>query len=234
MVNELRTVKAHIDYMRETLRNYSKDSYADLSDKAIYKLLLDARAVLISRRLYRNRTTSQFNKIPICVPLEKVKYMDCTCIPKGLDCYVLRSKFKLPNMFRSNYGEIMNVTSIDGAMQLGEVSPLKLKLEAGYTRLSNALGYQLFDGYLYVFGTLNLPLVVVNGLWVDPTDLSEIEECKTVSGDDCYDVYNSEFPIDPELNEPMYLMVEEKLLRRSQSPVDVTNDASAIPPNQKI
>lgn len=234
MINDLRTVKAHIDHIRELMVKYSDDSYTDLSDITIYKLLVDARAVLLARRIDKGRTTSELNKIPICVPLEKTKYFDCTCIPKGLDCLVLKSKFKIPNMFISGNKPVMDVMTIDGSKHFGRINPMRLKQESGASRIPERIGYQLFDGYLYIFGTTSLPLVVVNALWVDPTDLVDIEDCKNTSGEDCFDIFTSEFPIEPDLHSYMYDMVEERLIRRATRLTDVSNDSNSTAPNQEI
>lgn len=234
MINSLRTVAAHIDHVREMMRKYSDDQYADLSDLSIYKLLADARAVLLGRRIDKGRTTSDLNKIPICVPLEKTKYFDCTCIPQGLDCYVLRSTFKIPNVFMKGNKPLMDVMTIDGSQHFGRINPMRLKKEKEASRVPNRIGYQLFDGYLYVFGTTSLPLVVVNGLWVDPADLADIEDCTNTSDEPCFDVYTSEFPLEPDLNRYMYDMVEEALNRRDRRFVDAGNDSDDAAPNQEI
>lgn len=233
MINEFRTVQAHIDHVREMMKKYSDDTYMDLSDSYIYKLLVDARSVLLYRRLNKGRSTSHLNKIPICIPLEKTKYFDCTCIPKGLDCYVLRSKFKIPNMFTIGDKPIMEVMSIDGTTHFGQINPMRRKLETGASRIPSRIGYQLFDGYLYIFGTLSLPLVIVNALWVDPTDLGEITDCVGPNGEICFDLFTSNFPLEPDLNRPMYDMVEENLMRREQRITDTTNNTASVPVKQQ-
>jgi hypothetical protein len=234
MINELRSVKAHIDHVREMMRKYSDDSYMDLSDLSIYKLLVDARALFLSRRIKKGETTSELNKIPICVPLEKTKYFDCSCIPKGLDCYVLKSKFKIPNMFMRGNKAIMDVTTIDGSMHFGKINPMRLKQENGASRVPNRIGYQLFDGYLYVFGTTDLPLVIVNALWVDPADLADITDCVNTSGEPCFDVFNSEFPIEPDLNTYIYEYIEDRLARREGKIVDAVNNSNSPAPNNEV
>ncbi len=234
MINELRTVESHIDHVREVLKKYSDDTYTDLSDLSIYKMLVDARSLLIQRRLNKGKTTSHLNKIPICVPLEKTKFFDCTCIPKGLDCYVLKSKFKIPNMFMLGDRALMDVMAIDGSTKFGQIDPYRLKLEMGASRVPQRIGYYLFDDYLYIFGTLSLPLVVVNALWVDPTDLAEITHCVNPSGETCFDVFTSRFPLEPDLNITMYDLIEERLTKREQRMTDVTNNANSIPTKGQV
>jgi len=85
-------------------------------------------------------------------------------------------------------------------------------------------GWFIHDQYLYVINNKTLEKILLNSLFDDPEQISQIN-CNT-SGETCADYMDTEFPVDSELVSPMYELTMKFLVNSlSLPPKDNENNA---------
>jgi hypothetical protein len=233
MINDLKTLPAHVDFLRQYLKEFSSDSNVNLPTMFLYKALIDARNRLIKQRADKKKPLLSSNFQTICIPLEKTTFYDCSCLPTEVQCMVLRSKFKIPARIRNGLRELIDVYNSSMEYQLSQTSKSKLRLQKKLSMSNHhrdpRLSFDLIDDYLYIFNdsTNSLPLVVAQVLFEDPTSVADLDECQSLDNGPCYDINNSVFPIDGDLNEAMYKMALQILTPRLDIPENKSNDRDA-------
>jgi hypothetical protein len=113
----------------------------------------------------------------------------------------------------------------------GEVLPAislnQSKLQKYGRSKKKLTGWFIHDNHLYVVNNKELALILLNGLFDKPSEIAAIN-CNSTNGGVCVDEMDTEFPIDPDLIDPMYKMVLNYLLQSRQLPPDKENDASDL------
>lgn len=85
-------------------------------------------------------------------------------------------------------------------------------------------GWFIHDGYIYIVHNMSLEKILVNSLFEDPTVISEIN-CTTGQGN-CPELFEEEFPIDPDLVPRLYDLTLNYLVNAlNMPPKDNTNNA---------
>lgn len=217
------TINEHISTLRLLLNQQPDDTR--YKDQFLYQRLNSARMLLLRRRIINNKRLSRFNYIPLCVKLERVSFFDCSCI-SSTDCLVLKSTKKIPTVLSSRFKDLFNVYTMAGK-QIGATTLDRFKtLKYSETR-SNKPSVAIIDGYLYVFNNLFLKALVIEGIWEDPTELVDFNICDihgNTTTETCFDIRESEFPIDGDLHEDMYRIALDSIIQASNIPEDKIND----------
>jgi len=220
------TQNEHIYAIKNIINKGPASDDSRITNGLILYYLNIARSLLIKRKLDRDSNISDHTYLRICVPLEKTTYHDCTCIDEMFDCKLLRSKCKLPTDILSRWGRGIMVKTINGK-QLDKITMTQNEFST-YSRsgADKQVGWFIEDNYLYIQNTLDLPLVIVKGIWTSPEDLDNYCGCgDSEETGPCYDVSNDDYPVDPELVLPMHDLAYERIMRAFNYPEDNENNA---------
>jgi hypothetical protein len=218
-------IPEHIYKLRTFIKQHTDDSI--YSDEFLYSLLKDSRNTLLERENKKFTKDSEFHKQTICMPLVISAYHDCDCLPFEVKCKVLKSKFELPKVLTGRNKELIRVLTVDGYNQIPFVLSTDLK-NLKYTK-TKAKGnkYGIINRYLTVFNNLQLKLVLIEGVFEDPLELSKISYCDEEGNEtQCYDLNTTDFPIKGSLDFPMYQICLDMLKIPLQIKSDDTNNAN--------
>lgn len=201
------TIQHCIDYIKTQLRVTSRESY--FSDEYVYTALLKNRNLLLHRELAKKKKDNDYLGKTICMPLCIDTFHDCTCVPEGLGCKVLRSKYKLPKyitVFDRLYIEVLKLT---GQTIINFKKP-RLGKNNKYRKSGNTPYAAISNQYLYVFNIPDnlLDLVLIKLIPEDPAQLQLIPECNP-NGDEsgsCYSPHTDDFLLEGHLYEPLFKM----------------------------
>lgn len=160
----------------------------------------------------------------ICIQLEQVKSHNCNCVPDYLNCLVLRTKYKIPQVFSGRNKARIEVFLLDG-------TPINLSTEREWLRAKQnefkAKSYYAsqVNGYIYFWNLpLNIKVAEINALWADIAELSNISCNDGYSESPCFNMLESDFPVDEELVEPIYQTALQLLKIPLSMVQDKTND----------
>jgi hypothetical protein len=227
-MSNLQSVGAHIDYIRELIRQTSDDT--NYPDELIYRAILSARSLLLHREANKYKPWSTWNYQSFCLPLEKATYHDCDCVPDVVnnECIILKSCVEIPRPIRSHLGEIIRITSLDGQTRYYEKTPDQGKYNKYRTTNKTKPFWTVVNGNLAFF---NVPdncwkSVLVTGVFEDPSELDNTLLCEASEGTNCFSIELDDFPVDPYLTGAMYDLTLKKLGIAIQMVDDDSNDAS--------
>lgn len=218
----MKSIGKHVSLLRGLIEQYSRSS-EPYTDEFLYEVLSVSRAEVLKQRLDKFVNISSDNWLKICFELEVVKSYNCNCVPAYLNCQVLRTKYKVPQLLSGRNKSKISIALLDG-------TNINIVPEADWIRAKDNEFKSKFyhashvNGYLYFWNLpLKLKVVEVTGLFADPTKLADIPCNDTTSGT-CFDIYSSDFPIDEELARTMYRMALELLKIPMDHIQDKTND----------
>ena len=150
------------------------------------------RAMFIRRDYAKNGFTSRHIEQDLgCVDLEKVCATQCCNLPST--CTVYRSVKHIPKTIRYNFEEaITYVGDITGTGTIPLVNSNMIQFLPydKYTK-DNYKAYMIND-FLYIYNADGVETVNVRGVFEDPEDVSDFDQC---SGGGCYDDSATDFPI---------------------------------------
>lgn len=190
------------------------------SDRLIAHFLKVARSLLIEQKIDKYYYLSEQSYQSLCVSLELGSFHNC-CEAPSSDCLVLKSVDKLPKFLSARFGDFVKVMTLEGKV-ISKTSPTIEDLEAySLTNKTSKLGWFIHDNHLYIVDNTKLKLVLLNALYADPEEIDS-KNC-VVSGTNCPEYLDTEFPIDPDLIDPMYKLTLQYLLQRGAQ--DLENDA---------
>lgn len=217
----MRTINSHISLLRGLTEQYSRESY---TDQFLYTILSVSRGKILKQRLDKFVNISTDNWLRVCFQLEVVNSHNCNCVPDYLQCKVLRTKYKVPQVFSGRNKARIKVSLLDGTniSLVTESEWMRVKENEFKSSMPHA---SQVNGYIYIWNLpLNLKVVQVDGLWANITDLSDIPCNDGFSETSCFDMNTSDFPIDEELVGVIY----DECLRLLNIPLqniqDKTND----------
>ena len=213
----------YISDLRGLIEQYSRTS-EPYTDQFLYRLLSVSRGKILKQRLDKFVNISNDNWLRVCFQLEVVNSYNCNCVPDYLECKVLRTKYKVPQVLSGRNKSKIKVSLLDGTSinVVSESEWIRAKDNEFKSKLPHA---SQVNGYIYIWNLpLNLKVVQIEGLWADVTSLSSIQ-CNDGFGDvPCFDMTTTDFPIDEELTGVIY----EECLRLLNVPMqniqDKTND----------
>lgn len=217
-----------ISRLRVLLENGIASDDNQLSNRFLYSILKTLRTKRIRQKLDSILYLSPFYYNTIdCLPLELGKFADCPCFTN--DCFILRSKYKLPKVMSTrNKLAIKSITTIQGK-SLYETTPTKDEYKKYTNTKKEGLFYFIHNGYLFVTGSTTLKVVTFTAIFENPLDLAGINACDT-DGNNlpgvCFDPKSQDFPIDEDLFDDIEDMALEKLVKvMARMPNDSENNA---------
>lgn len=165
-----------ISRLRVLLENGIASDDNQLSNRFLYSILKTLRTKRIRQKLDSILYLSPFYYNTIdCLPLELGKFADCPCFTN--DCYILRSKYKIPKVISTrNKLAIKAITTIKGT-SLYETTPTKDEYKKFSRTKKEGLFYFIHNGYLYVIGSTTLKVVTFTAIFENPLDLAGINAC---------------------------------------------------------
>ena len=217
-----------ISRLRVILKNGIASAGNTLSSRFLYSILKTLRTKRIRQKLDSYFYLSPFYYSTIeCLPLELGKFNDCPCFTN--DCFILRSKYKIPKIMSTrNKLAIKSVTNLNG-MIISESTPTKEEYKK-YTRTKkDELSYFIHNNYLFIKGSTTLKVISITAIFENPLDLASINACDPngIQLDVCiYDPTKEDFPIDEDLFDDVENMALEKLVKTMMKmPEDNENNA---------
>tara|TARA_R110002020_G_scaffold238021_1_gene450426 strand:- start:4943 stop:5650 length:708 start_codon:yes stop_codon:yes gene_type:complete len=150
------------------------------------------RAMFIRRDYAKNGFTSRHIEQDLgCVDLEKVCATQCCNLPST--CIVYKSVKPLPKTIRYNFEEALTyVGDITGrgTIPLINSNMIQFLPYDKYTK-DNYKAYMIND-FLYIYNADGVETINVRGVFEDPEDVSEFDQCDAGG---CYDDSATDFPI---------------------------------------
>lgn len=205
-------VAEHIAAIRGLIKGYSETD-APYSDEYLYKLFTSAAARLIRQREEKNHKMSDWNTPLYGIKLVADVLHGSSCIA---GCQVLRTKYKIPRPVTARSKDLIKVFT--GSMEeLRYIFPSDFKVIQYDSIYKNKLHYTIINDYIYVFNGDPVNIVpraiFVSGYFTDPSDWSTITACdedgtETIA---CFDINNTEYPLDEDLAYPAYQLVLQLL-----------------------
>jgi len=204
------------------------------SSEYLYSQLKTMRAKRLRQKLDQFAFISNYTFSTIdCIPLVLGQFSDCPCFTS--DCFILRSKYQIPQLISYRSGLYLKVFTISGK-EISETSKIKENNKQYRKTQVNELGYFFHNNYLFIVGSTTLKTVMLTGIFVDPLELEEIPLCdpegNPLNGT-CFNPLTENFPIDEELYEDIEAMIIQKILTFEQSTTEDTENNDR-PPNQNI
>lgn len=201
-----------------------------ITDRQILYWVEQTRSLLISQSLAKkDDINDSWIQYIDCVELEQVDASTCCLVDS--DCYVLRSKQRIPSTidtWKDNW--IVSVTTVDGNM-IPKSNPFKSKYQKYNKYTSSDRGWYLKDDYLYVINDQLLTYVSVAGLFEFPSDLASFTTCE---GSACWS-YDSNYPISMSLaTQVTDIVIKTKVNTFMNFPMDNSNNANNATPQQNI
>lgn len=215
------TLIHHISAVRAIIANGPTSKDTPFSDRLIAHFLQITRAFLLERKADKYRYISDQTFQSVCLDLELGSFHNC-CDTPDLNCNILKSVIKIPKLLSARWGNFIQVMDFNGNV-ISEFNQTNNKYSS-HGILTTTLGWFMHDGYLYIINNKKLEKVLLNALFTNPTEISQIN-CANGTSSNCDDYGTEEFPIDEDLIEPMYKATLEFLLRSEQNINDTENNA---------
>ena len=151
------------------------------------------RAVFIRRDYAKNGFTSRHTEQDLglvnVIPVDASKACNLTT-----DCNVYRSQLKIPRTIKYNFEDaITYVGDVTGFGTIPMVSSNMIQWLPFDKYTSKKMKSYMIGDYLYIYNAEGLEAVNVRGVFEDPQDVAQFEQCKEDSK--CYDDSKDDFPI---------------------------------------
>tara|TARA_R110000787_G_C13440484_1_gene446337 strand:- start:6388 stop:7074 length:687 start_codon:yes stop_codon:yes gene_type:complete len=217
-----KTIQKHIDHVRHELKKFSDDTLDNLSDEFIYDKLLIGRTRAIRMSADKNQFMSDSNFQVVCIDLEDSTIFEkCNC--GSIGCKVKKSKVEIPQFMVKARGYLAKVKDLSGK----SIGFEYLEFKGGSRIPKKKLQWDRIDNKLLVYQTNSkaaptLKKVLIHGIFNDPWAATRVSvDCVSIS---CYDPSKDPFPIDQGLEDVMYKITIENLIRNIRGVLDVLND----------
>lgn len=223
------TIASHIAILRALIKQYSDDS--SYEDEFLYRLLNNANAAWLKKKLENNEKISDWNWLTYCIELEAGLSHDCDCIPVG--CKVLKSVYKIPKPLMAKNRLMIKVTTLDGR-DIPYTTPEAVKASKYDEVRRKQLAFSIVNGKIVIWNgnpELLVPrAIMVKTLSVDPSEWATVNACDPITGNatdaDCFNIYTSEYPMDEDYGSLAYDTVIKQLGFSIQIPENRTNNAN--------
>jgi len=219
------TTLEHIYAIQNLVNKGSKSDDSDFTNRLVLHFMNVSRVLLLKRKADKKQKFDPSDFQSFCMPLCENSWINCPCLP-DIDCPILKSKVELPKALVSRSGLYLTVRFLSGK-EIGETTPSALQYrEYSLTRKTSPAWF-IDNNFIYIYGVPKnkLKAVYLSGVFIDPTEVSEITLCSE-EDEDCLDIYESQYPLSGELIDPMYKMVLEYLQGSMRMPNDKVNNAS--------
>jgi len=157
--------------------------------------------------------SSVHNRTRFCIELERVKHHDCSCVAVG--CDVLRTLYKVPTPIKMTVYSMTGDTighSFDQELKFNMYDPIK----------SKAIRHNLHNQYLYIYNTLDLKYVQLEGTWENVADWIDVQYCGNDAQTSCVEIYDLESGIARTDTKDVY----EQVFRLLQIPLSRPDDTN--------
>jgi hypothetical protein len=222
------TLLEHVYAIRSILSKGIASDDAAISLRQIAHFLKTSRAILLEQKADKYYYISEQSFQSLCLDLEEGSFHNC-CSGPDAKCKLLKSKTKLPKFLNTRWGDFSKVMTLDGRT-LSKTSITSNRFsEYSITNKDPKVGWFIHDNHLYIINNTFLEKILLNSLFDDPEEVSQLN-CPETSTN-CTSFMEDEFPIDPDLVNPMYRMTLE-FLTLPRPGKDNENDATdnqAIP-----
>lgn len=219
--------------VRESVSQYQDDSL--ITDDYIIYLLGTFRSKILKNQLNNFQVIiNQLTQQTLCLELEEVPVFECG-IEFGCDT-IIRTVRPIPLPLKSHLG--LAITSVRTVDRLSV--PMKaIQPEAASYHLSgrynNSIYYFIGTDMRIYFISKNkmlnlLDCISITGIFADPLELEDYSNCCGCDDSEetqCYNIYESDYPVDPDLADDITRYVIEKLVNKLQNPTDSVNDATS-------
>lgn len=218
------TLLYHVYAIRNILSRGVSSDDSPFSLRFIAHMLSVARGRLIEQKADKYHYISEQSFQSLCLDLSLGQFHNC-CNGPELPCQLLKSEVVLPKFLNTRWGDFVKVMTLDGtvipkaSLTQGRLSKYSL------TQTAETPSYFIHDNYLYIQGNKHLQKVLLNSLFSDPEAIHQAN-CATGSNS-CPDFLDTEYPIDPDLVDPMYRLTIELLLNALKLQADTENNARA-------
>jgi hypothetical protein len=224
------TLLEHTYAIRNLLSKGVASDDSQYSLRLIAHFLNVSRAMLTEQKSDRYRYLSEQSFQTLCVPLEKGSIANCCDYPNA-GCTLLKSKIKIPKFLTTRSGDFIKVTTLNGEV-IPKTSILKNKLSKySITNKADKPGWFILNDYLYIINNTDLEVVLLNSLFENPSEIDKLNCSNSTNGTStssttCSDIFDNEYPIEPDLVEGVYRKTLD-LIRFSISlpPKDRENNA---------
>lgn len=188
----------------------------------IAHMLSVARARLIEQKADKYHYISEQSFQSLCLDLQLGQFHNC-CNGPELPCTLLKSTIELPKFLNTRWGDFLKVMTLDGTV-IPKASKTQHKLsQYSLTQSPTSVAYFIHDNHLYIQGTKHLTKVLSNCLFSDPAAIQELNCASGATA--CEDFMDTQYPIDPDLVDPMYRLTIELLLNSLKINPDFENNA---------
>lgn len=217
------TFNEHIAAIRNIISKGAASKDLRISDRLIGHFLNISRATLI------DKFPSDINWQTICMKLSSTTMSDICpdCVlPEGCNT-VLKSIDPIPALIGKDNMKSLTVRLIDGTI-LGKKNLTNNKY-SGYSLAVNSFekqGWFIYNQYLYVISSENIPVVFVDGLFADPSKINEYTPCKESNSSNSICSESSLiYPVDVKSISSIYELTLRLLSQAYRFGEDTTNDA---------
>jgi len=225
-------VKELIYDVREAVRSYTDD--AELEDRYILYLYNIKRSKFLRQDLNNSqKTIDQSISQTFCLEMEEVSLDQCGL---NYECgTLLRSKQIVPTPIDLHTKTA--ITKVKPTSRLAVAFNFITKDRAQYldsAPFANAL-YSFLDddGYIYAYSNMDsyklLDCITVTGVFQDPTALADYQnccQCKVTADTTCFDLDESEYPIQSHYIDVIREEIVRDIVRTKQIPEDKINDST--------
>lgn len=179
----------------------------------------EIRAMLIAQDITKRKDISDvWVQVISCVELEQVDKSECCLITTN--CYVLRSKIKIPTTIET-YGDnlILRVTTPTGDI-ISKSNPFEVKYNKYNKYTSKKANWYLEKGYIYISSETLLETINIYGVFDNPEELSSFTKCGS-----CFS-WDDEYPVSLKMaNDMTNIILNTKILPMLRLPQDTTNNS---------
>lgn len=217
------TLLEHVYAVKIMIANGIPSDDFPYSDRLISHFLGVTRALLTERKIDKYHFISEQSYQSLCVDLEKSNFHNC-CQAGDNDCQILKSTLEIPKFLNSRWGNYMKVMDLEGRV-IPEISLTQSRFSE-YALAPRQTGWFMHDNHLYIVHNKVIETVLLNGLFDNPATVHALN-CPTTESN-CVDFFDTEFPIDVDLIDPMYKMTIDYLDRSSRRPNDIENNAKNV------
>ncbi len=211
--------------LRNILRGGSLVSDDDpISDRQLIFWINIARAQLIRQQIDRGQTLSEnvIQTLP-CFEVEQVDASENSNIISG--CYLVKSVRRLPALIETKEEDMLLKVS---TLRLGAIPfslyPVAAMPYVSYNPFSKKTVKAFYkEGYIYLENTPYIESISVSGIFEDPEELSEINDCDNAP---CF-TRDSRYPISNQMLDTLKRLIIDTHFKFVMKPlVDNTNNAS--------
>lgn len=141
-----------------------------LSKRKVYSMLWRIAKKLIDRDIQSKKIWRQSSLFQtICIELRESNKIECECVELPYDCTIYKSKNKLPKLYNSIIGYVVNgITTIDGSKDITYTTKIsavrKIKIKG-----NTSIYAYIQDEYLYLVGA-EYEAVSLTGLFEENVD----------------------------------------------------------------